>query len=285
MDADEIIKTFLSAYGLNSPEIVKILDAALQDDPEQFNGQYGKQLALIAVRGTAAYKTRFKANEYRIANGYTPKSEDEIIGLEDAFKTTLRANSMPKDFYDTQEDFNNFIGRDVSPNELNNRISLGYNAVMQAEPGTKAELKQLYGLSEGDIAAFFIDPTRFNESSAIKKAQAAQVASEARRQAGIGLTAGTAEALATEGVTRQQAQQGFAEIGASQEVYGLTTAEQASGQQAITQEQQISGVFGTNAEARKAIAERKRKRTAAFEQGGSVLTTQAGNIGLGTVGQ
>jgi hypothetical protein len=285
MDADEIIKTLLSAYGLNSPEIVKILDAALQDDPTQFSGQNGQQLALITVRGTAAYKERFKANEYRKANGYAPKSEDEIIGLENAFKTTLRANSLPQGFYDRQEDFNNFIGRDVSPNELNNRISLGYNAVMQAEPGTKAELLQLYGLQPGDIAAFFIDPTRFNESSAIKKAQAAQVASEARRQAGIGLTAGTAEALATEGVTRQQAQQGFTEIGASQELYGLTTAEQASGQQAITQEQQIGGVFGTNAEARKAIAERKRKRTAAFEQGGSVLTTQAGNIGLGTVGQ
>lgn len=285
MDADEIIKTFLSAYNLNSPEIVKILDAALQEDPTQFSGQNGQQLALIAVRGTAAYKERFKANEYRKANGYAPKSEDEIIGLENAFKTTLRANSLPQGFYDKQEDFNNFIGRDVSPDELNARVSQGYNAVMQAEPGTKAELMQLYGLGIGDIAAFFIDPTRFNQSDAIKKAQAAQVASEARRQAGIGLTAGTAEALATEGVTRQQAQQGFAEIGASQEVYGLTTAEQASGQQAITQEQQIGGVFGTNAEARKAITERKRKRTAAFEQGGSVLTTQAGNIGLGTVGQ
>lgn len=285
MDADEIIKTFLSAYGLDSPEIIKILDAALLDDPTQFDGPNGKQLALISVRGTEAYKTRFKANEYRIAGGYAPKSEDDIIGLEDAIKVTLRANSMPKGFYDSTEDINKLIGNDVSPNELNNRISMGYNAVMQAEPGTKAELKQLYGLSDGDIAAFFIDPKRFNESEAIKKAQAATVASEARRQAGIGLTAGTAEALATEGVTRQQAQQGFAEIGASQEVYGLTTAEQASGQQAITQEQQISGVFGTNAEARKAITERKRKRTAAFEQGGSVLTTQAGNIGLGTVGQ
>lgn len=286
MDADEIIKTFLSAYGLDSAEIIKILDDALKDDPEQFSGPNGQQLALISVRGTAAYKQRFKANEYRIAAGYTPKSEDDIIGLEDAIKVTLRANSMPKGFYDSADDINKLIGNDVSPNELNNRISQGYNAVMQAEPGTKAELKQLYGLSDGDIAAFFIDPKRFNESEAIKKAQAATVASEARRQAGIGLTAGTAEALATEiGGDRGAAQRGFAEIGASQEVYGLTTAEQASGQQAITQEQQISGVFGTNAEARKAIAERKRKRTAAFEQGGSVLTTQAGNIGLGTVGQ
>jgi hypothetical protein len=281
MDADEIIKTFLSAYGLNSPEIVKILDAALLDDPEQFNGQYGQQLALIAVRGTEAYKTRFKANEYRIANGYTPKSEDEIIGLENAFKTTLRANSLPQGFYDKQEDFNNFIGRDVSPDELNTRVSQGYNAVMQAEPGTKAELKQLYGLNDGDIAAFFIDPTRFNQSDAIKKAQAAQVASEARRQAGFTLDVATAEGLATEGITRGQAQQGFQQIGATQELLGMNL----QGETALTQQEQIAGTFGTNQAAAQRIATRRRKRQATFEQGGGFAGAQTGTTGLGTVGQ
>jgi len=281
MDADEIIKTFLSAYGLNSPEIIKILDAALLDDPEQFNGQYGQQLALIAVRGTEAYKTRFKANEYRIANGYTPKSEDEIIGLENAFKTTLRANSLPQGFYDKQEDFNNFIGRDVSPDELNARVSQGYNAVMQAEPGTKAELKQLYGLSDGDIAAFFIDPTRFNQSDAIKKAQAAQVASEARRQAGFTLDVATAESLATEGITRGQAQQGFQQIGATQELLGMDL----QGETALTQQEQIAGTFGTNQAAAQRIATRRRKRQATFEQGGGFAGAQTGTTGLGTVGQ
>ena len=282
MDADEIIKTLLSAYGLNSAEIIKILDDALLDDPTQFNGPNGQQLALIAVRGTAAYKTRFKANEYRIANGYAAKSEDDIVALEDAFKTTLRANSLPKGFYDRQEDFNNLIGRDVSANELNNRISSGYNAVMQAEPGTKAELKQLYGLTDGDIAAFFIDPTRFNESDAIKKAQAAQVASEARRQAGFTLTAGTAEALATElGGDRGTAMRGFQQLGVTQELLGMDL----QGETALTQEEQIAGTFKTNQAAVQRIATRKRKREARFEQGGGFSATKEGTTGLGTVGQ
>jgi hypothetical protein len=282
MDADEIIKTLLSAYGLNSAEIIKILDTALLDDPEQFNGPNGQQLALIAVRGTTAYKTRFKANEYRIANGYTPKSEDEIIGLENAFKTTLRANSLPQGFYDKQEDFNNFIGRDVSPDELNARVSQGYNAVMQAEPGTKAELKQLYGLSNGDIAAFFIDPTRFNQSDAIKKAQAAQVASEARRQAGFTLDVATAEGLATElGGDRGAAMRGFQQIGTTQELLGMELQVET----ALTQQEQIAGTFGTNQAAAQRIATRRRKRQATFEQGGGFAATQQGMTGLNTVGQ
>jgi len=281
MDADEIIKTFLAAYGLNSAEIVKILDDALLDDPTQFEGPNGRQLALISVRGTAAYKERFKANEYRIANGYTPKSEDEIIGLENEFKATLKANSLPQGFYDKQEDFNNFIGRDVSASELNARVSQGYNAVMQAEPGTKAELKQLYGLSDGDIAAFFIDPTRFNQSDAIKKAQAAQVASEARRQAGFTLDVTAAEGLATEGITRGQAAQGFQQIGATQELLGM----ELQGETALTQEEQIAGTFGTNQAAAQRIATRRRKRQATFEQGGGFSQTQQGMTGLSTVGQ
>ena len=284
MDADQIIKTILAEYGLDAADVISKLDAALLEDPTMFDGPYGKQLALITVRDTPTYKTRFKANEYRVDAGYATKTEDEIINLENSLKATLKANSMPKGFYDTQEDLNKLIGGDVSPNELNNRITLGYNAVMQAEPGTKAELKQLYGLNDADIAAFFIDPTRFKESEVIKKAQAATIASEARRQAGIGLTATGAEALATEGVSRATAQEKFTEIGTSQELYGLTTAEQASGKKAITQEEQISGVFGTNADARKAIAARKAKRKAEFEIGGAFAATQ-GTSALGTVGQ
>jgi hypothetical protein len=281
MDADEIIKTFLAAYGLNSAEIVKILDDALKDDPTQFNDVNGRQLALIAVRGTAAYKERFKANEYRTANGYATKSEDEIIALENEFKATLRANSLPQGFYDKQEDFNNFIGRDISASELNARVSQGYNAVMQAEPGTKAELKQLYGLSDGDIAAFFIDPTRFNQSDAIKKAQAAQVASEARRQAGFTLDVAAAEGLATEGISRAQAAQGFQQIGATQELLGM----ELQGETALSQQEQIAGTFGTNQAAAQRIATRKRKRQATFEQGGGFAQTQQGMTGLSTVGQ
>lgn len=281
MDADEILKTLLAAYGLDAPDILEKLNTALLEDPTMFNGTNGQQLALITVRDTATYKTRFKANEYRIANGLPPKSEDEIILTEKAFRETLRANSLPKGFYDTQEDFNRFIGGDVSPRELNVRISQGYNAVMQAEPGTKAELQRLYGLGEGDIAAFFIDPTRFNESEAIKKAQAAQVASEARRQAGFTIDTGAAEALATEGVDRGTAARGFQQIGQTQELFSAVQA----GEDTISQEEQIAGTFGTSGAAAQRIATRKARRKAEFEQGGSFAGQGPTSTGLSTVGQ
>jgi hypothetical protein len=276
MAAVDELKAILTYYGLGT--LADVLSARIVDDPTLVENP---TVLLSSVRDTTEYKTRFKGNETRRAAGLPELSPFDYVGLENSYRDTLRANSLPKGFYDTQDDFANFIGKDISSNELNARVSQGYNAVMQAEPGTKAELKQLYGLSDGDIAAFFIDPTRFNQSDAIKKAQAAQVASEARRQAGFTLDAAAAEGLATEGITRGQAQQGFQQIGATQELLGMDL----QGETALTQQEQIAGTFGTNQAAAQRIATRRRKRQATFEQGGGFAATQTGTTGLGTVGQ
>jgi hypothetical protein len=276
MAAVDELKAILDYFGLSS--LTGVLSLRLQEDDTLADN---KDVLLNSIRDTPEYKQRFKANEIRRSRGLPELSADDIVKLENSFRDTLRANSLPRGFYDTQDDFANFIGSDVSPQELNARVSQGYNAVLQAEPGTKAELQRLYGLNDGDIAAFFIDPERFNQSDAIKKAQAAQTASEARRQAGITLTTQQAEALATEGVTRQEAQQGFAAIGAQQELFQAGM----EGEQAISQQEQIAGTFGTNAEARQAIARRRRSRQAGFEAGGGFAARQLEQTGLTTIGE
>jgi len=276
MAAVDELKAILDYYGLGS--LSAVLSAKILDDPTLVDDP---RVLLSTVKDTTEYKARFKGNENRIKAGLPELAPLDYINLESSYRSTLASNSMPKGFYDTQDDFASFIGQDISPNELNARVSQGYNAVMQAEPGTKAELKQLYGLSDGDIAAFFIDPTRFNQSDAIKKAQAAQLASEARRQAGFTLDVTAAEALATEGITRAQAAQGFQQIGATQELLGMDI----QGETALTQQEQIAGTFGTNQAAAQRIATRRRKRQATFEQGGGFAQTQQGMTGLSTIGQ
>jgi hypothetical protein len=237
-----------------------------------------------SIKDTPLYKKRFAGMALREKNGYKPISEKDYLAIEKEFDQTLRTNGMPKGFYDKQEDFASFIGNDVRADELNTRIQQGYKAVYETEPGVKDELKRLYGLENNDIAAFLIDPTRFKQSEAVTKAEAARRANAAREQ-GLQLTAAQSEELVNRGIGQATAQQGFQALAQTQELFGTTTAEAASGEQAITQQEQIAGVFGTNAEARKKIEDRKRKRTAQFEQGGSLLASQTGNIGLGTVGQ
>lgn len=269
---------FLRQYGMDS--LIGLLDAELQKDPTIFEGQFGRERMFRAVRDTPLYKTRFRGMELRQRNGYKPISEDDYLMIEKEFEQTLRANSMPKGFYDTQDDFANFIGNDVRADELNTRVQQGYRAVMETEPGTKEELKRLYGIGDSDIAAFLIDPTRFQQSEAVKKAEAARRANAAREQ-GMQLTTAQSEELVARGIGQGTAQEGFAQLAQTQELFNPLT----EGETAITQEEQIAGIFGTNAAAAQRIATRQRQRKATFEQGGGLSETQQGVTGLRTVGQ
>lgn len=274
---DEALE-ILREYGLEG--LIGNLDSAIQDDPTQFAGPYGRQAVWRSVRDTEQYKVRFKGMELRRQRNLPPISEDDYLQIEQEFRDTLRANGMPKGFYDTQEDFANFIGNDVRQDELNTRIQQGYRAVTETEPGVKAELQRLYGINESDIAAFMIDPTRFQQTEAVKKAEAARRATAAREQ-GIQIGALQAEELVARGISQSTAQQAFAQIGETQELFQAMQP----GETAITQEEQIAGTFGTNAAAAQRIATRRRQRQAAFEAGGGVTETKEGMTGLRTVGQ
>lgn len=278
MSARDDAIDFLRQFGLDS--LITNLDAALQDDPTIFSGQYGEERMFRAISTTELYKKRFAGMALRAKNGYKPISELDYITIEKEFDQKLRTNGMPKGFYDKQEDFAMFIGNDVRADELETRIQKGYKAVYDTEPGVKDELKRLYGLENNDIAAFLIDPTRFKESEAVKKADAARRANAAREQ-GLQISAAQAEELVARGVSQSTAQKGFAQLGETQELFNPMTA----GETAITQEEQIAGVFGTNAAAAQRIAQRQAKRKAAFAEGGGLTEAKEGITGLRTVGQ
>lgn len=277
MNREDLID-FLNEYGLGG--LIGNIDRAIQEDPEQFMGPFARQAAFRAVRDTPEYKERFKGLKLRQDAGLPPISEDQYLQIEDDYRQALRTNGMPKGFYDTQEDFAKFIGADVRGDELNTRLQSGYRAVMETEPGTKEELKRLYGLQDADIAAYFIDPARFSQSEAVKRAEAARRASTAREQ-GFTIGAAQAEELVQRGVTQAEAQRGF---GTLAEQRGLFEAQMA-GEEAIGQEEQIAAAFGTSAEAAQRIATRRRRRQAAFEAGGQLATTGTGVAGLRTATQ
>lgn len=234
-----------------------------------------------------AIKKRFIGNEGRVKAGLQPLAPKDYILAEQTYANALKNNGMPQGFYDQPEDFQKLIAGNVSAVEFNNRIQQGYMAAQAAPQAVKDQLSNLYGITNQDLAAYFLDPTKAtdvigrNKNATLfgRQIQAAQIAAQGQTQAGIQLGMGTAEDLAAQGITADQAQQGFQQIGTTQELFNPL-----QGEQAITQEQQISGTFGTNAQARQAIATRKRSRQAAFETGGGFATTQ-GTSALGTVGQ
>jgi hypothetical protein len=239
----------------------------------------------IQLRDDPTFQARFPANQTLKAEGKPQYSVSRYLQLEGDFKAALQDSGLPPGFYDDPSDFQAWIAGGTSVNEVRDRAQMGYQAVRQSNPQVIAEFKRLYGVNEGELAAYFIDPTRmrptFDRYEAERQARSAQIAAQATQQAGITVGQQQAEELARAGVTQEQAQAGFTALGDTRELFQTSLA----GEQQITEQEQIAGTFNTNAEARQKIAARRRGRQAAFESGGGFATGQTGVAGLSTVGQ
>jgi len=170
----------------------------------------------LRLRETDAYKTRFKANQARIQNGLRALSEAEYIGLEDQYQDVMRRYGLPESYYirgdmGRQEGFEKFIGGDVSPVELEDRIQTAKNRVINANPEVSKALREFYpDITNGDILAYALDPKQAI-TNIKRKVGAAEIGAGAM-QAGLTTGLARAEELQRYGVTKETAQQGFGTI-------------------------------------------------------------------------
>lgn len=222
---------------------------------------------IFALRGQDAYKKRFAANARRAAAGLPELDPASYIQLEEQYRNVMRSNGLPLGFYDQLDDFQQFLENDVSPVELNERVQQGYRAVSDADPEVKRQMQQLYGVTEGELVAYFLDPQR-TAPLLTRQARAAQIAARGREQAGIQLTGELAEDLARRGITQQEAERGFGEIGALGEL-----RQQFAGEEAISEQELVEQQFGVDIAARERLQRRQRQRVAAFEGGGTFAST------------
>jgi len=203
-DAYEMLKSKLAEWGIDD----------LGDDVINTLVQgYSPSVATMVIQDTPQYKKRFAANDQRLRAGLPVLSPAEYIATERSYISTLRKYGLPEGFYDQQEDFQNWIGADVSPEEMDQRANTARQAYVDASPEVKDQWSQLYGLTPGDAVAAFLD-----EKTAVnllqKRAQAVSISAEAERAfAGqYQLTQSRAEELAQQGVTQDKAQAGFSSV-------------------------------------------------------------------------
>ena len=218
----------------------------------------------IRLRETDSYQKRFAANRARINKGLAALSEAEYINLEDAYQGIMRQYGMPESYYargemGRQEGFERFIAGDVSPAELETRVSTAYNRVINSNPEVVQALKQFYpNITNGDILSYALDPEKAL-TDINKKVTAAEIGGAAIG-AGLGIGMARAEELGAFGVSKAQAQQGFQTIAdilptatKLSEIYG----KQGLGayDQAVA-EQEVFGISGATQ-----AAQRRRKLT------------------------
>ena len=267
--AYDIIGATLDNYGLGS------LRGFVND--MVFNRNIIDENILIGeLRQQDAYKRRFAGNEQRRKAGLNALSEGEYIALETAYAQLMRQSGLPVGFYDSSDDFTGLIGGNVSVGELSERVNQGYEAVRNADPEVVDEMRRLYNIGEGELAAYFLDPDRATPTL-IQQARAAQVAGQGVRQAGYQITAAQAEELARAGIGTEEARAGFQAIASAQELFGALPGQTG---EMITAEEQVAGVFGTSAAAQQRIRQRTRERLAEFEAGGGFAAQGSQVTGL-----
>ena len=230
------------------------------------------------MQETPEYKQRFAGMAIRKKNGYTDIDVGTYIRLEDAYRTNSRQYGLPEGLYDDPSDFATYIGNNMSGDEHLKRVADAYRWALDADPYEKAQMRALYGLSDGDFAAMALDPDRALPFLEQRKT-ATQIAGQAARTGWGQLTQEEAQQLQTIGVDKQAAGEGFANLETFKPLF-YEGFNEAGGD--ITKEQQLGAQFGGDVAQQQRLSRRQRQRKASFATGGGAAMTGQGVTGLGS---
>lgn len=205
--ASAILAATLREWGLEElvPEAMRLIKEGL-DGPA----------ITLQLQETQAYKQRFAGNELRKQKGLPVLSPAEYVATEAAYKSVMRIYGLPIGFYDQPDDFNKFIGNDVSPDELNQRARAAQQVFLSADPGARQIWQRFYGLSGGAAIASILDPTRALPVVE-RMAQAAQFGAIAERD-GLEANRQRLERYSDLGITEGDITTAFQSIAATRQV-------------------------------------------------------------------
>jgi hypothetical protein len=203
-NAFELLKAQFRQYGIVDETFFQyIYDLLVQ-------GYDGATISLL-LQEHKAYKERFKGNELRRARGLGVLSPGEYIAIEGAYAQILRSAGLPAGFYDDpKSDFADWIGKDVSPQEIKQRADLAVDRVNETDPHVRNALRSYYGVTDSMLAAHFLDQKRALPILQ-RQAAAAEIGGAAGR-VGLSVARERAEGFADLGVEEREAQLAYGQI-------------------------------------------------------------------------
>lgn len=201
-DAYASLRGLFNQFGLGSLA-PKIYEYAKQG--------YGADVISLLLQDTKEYKERFAGNEVRAKKGLAVLSPAEYLSTEQAYRQILQDAGLPKGFYDSPTDFSSWIGGDVSPSEIKGRTDLAVQNATLANPQAKDALKQLYGVDDSYVTAYFLDRTR-SMPLLQKQSTAAAFGAEALNRNLADINKDFLEYLATSGMSQSQVREGYGQI-------------------------------------------------------------------------
>ena len=221
VDAIKAISALLSSYGLGdlSASVTEAVQKGYTNDTIQLIMQDPNSKDPLAV----AYQTRFSANKARAAAGKPVLSAAEYLAAERSYTQVMRSYGVAD--LAKKDTLSSFISNDISAAEVADRVGLAIDRVKNADPFTKAALAEYYpSLNQTDIVSALLTPDE-GLPALKRKVQLAEIGGAASVQGlKTGLTTATekskqfenittgalgAEALASFGITQEEARKGY----------------------------------------------------------------------------
>lgn len=178
--SDRLVALF---KGYNLENLGQFINEKIMDDVSE-------DMLMIEMYERPEYKTRFPGME-ALRKAGKAISEGEYIRIENQMQQTARFFDVPKGFYDGPEDFGNLIAKGVSAKEYQDRLQVGQDLARSLNPNIKGALLDLFGVGEGALTAYVLDPEKAL-GLIQKQAKAAQFVGYAR-ESGFGLQGITSE--------------------------------------------------------------------------------------------
>ena len=157
-------------------------------------------------------------------------------------------------------------------------------SIQNADPFFTDSLRRMYGLNDGEMTAYALDPERALPAIT-RQVKAAQFGAEAARQGLPAIGTSMAERYSdTFGVTQQQARQGFEQIAMIAPEAEKLSAVFAGQEESVSQEDLMSAVFtGEDSAKQKRKLQRLSQSNVDLFSGGSGVGR--GSLGISQTGQ
>lgn len=231
---------------------------------------------MLDIRQTPEYKARFPAMATLASQGRAITEQQYVDYERNAYALAQSVGLDTAHF--NSGDITNLLTNNVALPELKSRLDQYQAAAYSTPPEFRAALQNLYGITPGQLTAFFIDPDRAAPVIAQQWA-AAQAAGEAKITGYGALTRQQAETLAAQGLTPKEEEAGFTRLGTAAQIFAPLPGNR--GEQTITTDQQLAAQFEGNVAAQQAIAQQTSERLATFKAGGNLVQSQLGVAGAG----
>jgi len=283
MDAFSILANQLSQAGLGS---LFYVDA--QGNPSGWlwdqikSGVDTREALQLALEQTPEFKQRFKVifdlreRSVRGENVAVPTTED-VLKYEAQYRAVMSRSGVPYWFYDTPEDAHEAMGRNLSIDQVSERIETSYNVVTRLPQEVREVFADYFGdASDASLVAAVLDPEKTLAS--LEKATRAAVAGGFARRQGFEITRPQAEEYASLNRTLGQSEADIAEVAKARPLEVAQMGEAAEVEEGDAFRARALGNVAADTQLERRLTTR---RLGQAQSSGGAMTLNEGIVGAG----